>query len=154
MPGFINKSIGIITRIGHGKAEIPASGRQPHKGIRFLEFFGQRPTAGGRDVDGSAGVMLAESRRGVDLQNLRYLKPDLQFVPDQLSLIFETPESGHDEETHTIATCRFRHLLPLHSSCRRELLHAPDEIRSNLHEISGFLVIRQLAVPTIVRRYA
>ena len=70
MPGLIDESGGIVAGVRHRIAEPPGVRGEPPKGFRILERLSQGPRARRGDVDRAARVMLAESGRGIDGENL------------------------------------------------------------------------------------
>ena len=115
--------------------------REPGERGRGLELLGQRACAGRCDVDRSAGVVLAESRRGVHFEDGLDVLTRRELVADQIGLmtarcgIRRRAGAGRPSASAAAFICRHARAVSGASRCMR-----PENVRLDVFELLRFRV--------------
>ena len=113
VPGFEAHAVRVVARVGKAEAEFLGVLDQPIVRRRLLESFGQWRDTGRVDIDGTTGVVLAETRESADAQNLVDGLASGQFSGDDLALIIKTAKGGDDFQGNIRLAGGVAHGLPL-----------------------------------------
>src|SRR5690606_22701430 len=90
VPRFVQHAPGVVARKRQAKPEVARMRREPGKGIAVLKHLFQMFATWRTDIHGTPAVMFAESRCGIDLQNVGDALSARQFARDQLLLVLVT----------------------------------------------------------------
>src|SRR5258705_4188106 len=102
MPGLVGDPIPIVTRVGHDETEAMRLSYEPVERRARLERLLERRAARRREVDGSAGVVLAVAWRRIHSQNLLDRLARGQLALENLPLIIEAAKSWNEHPPHAI----------------------------------------------------
>src|SRR5688572_10833892 len=93
VPWLVDQAVGIISRETQAKTERASMAIEPGECLGFSERFFERQFAGGADVDGATGVMLAVSGRGHGLEDHLDFLTESEFAADDFYLAFDAAKT-------------------------------------------------------------
>ncbi len=93
MPGFVNHPKLVVTWIRHCKIKIFCTTDKPGECQGLLEFFGEWFATVSGNINRSASVVFAVTRRGADPENLFYFLSCDELAFDNLPLVSHTSKS-------------------------------------------------------------
>ena len=96
-------------------------------------------------------MVLTVPGRSIDREDVRYLLSGIDFLAYQRRLVLVAAKPRHDHQRYALLGGCGYHSPPFVRRLRREALHAPYEIRPDVHEVFGLVETRRASALAIIR---